>query len=229
VLFPSVLSPARLTNLAKGKATSARRLPPVLCFPFRTGAAVKLVGQPAVPAPQITQESSRPVLRPLESSLHQQGDVEEEHCERRGCQRWEPARHVPLSLLPAANRRRACPRRRQVRGGGRWLLSSVTSSRSGATSLRSLRLQRTSIDHVEPTAAQVRCAYRRSPDCIQALVCPRSASAPGAGGGRVIWLTRRLLQSSGGELTFVCRARAREYQIVRTAASDTDPGGQSRD
>jgi hypothetical protein len=199
----------------------------VLCFPFRMGAAVKLVGQPAVPAPQITQESSRPVLRPLESSLHQQGDVEEEHCERRGCQRWEPVRHVPLSLRPAANRRRACPRRRQVRGGGRWLLSSVTSSRSGATSLRSLRLLRTSIDHVEPAAAQVRCAYRRSPDCIQALARPRSASAPGAGGGRVIWLTHRLLQSSGGEVTFVCRARASTRSCIQLRQIPT-PAGASQ-
>jgi hypothetical protein len=69
-----------------------------------------------------------------------------------------------------------CPNRRS---SGR----SRVSAALWATSLRSLRLLRTSSDHAEPTAAQVQCAYRRSPDCIQALARPRSESAPGAVGG----------------------------------------------
>ena len=104
------------------------------------------------------------------------------------------------------------------------LIGAIKGSapRSGATSLRSLRLLRTSIDHVEPTAAQIRCAYRRSLDCSQALARPRSGSAPGAVGGEhdlahasAPPICRRVTQPS--------LSRAREYQIVPTAASGAVP------
>jgi hypothetical protein len=43
--------------------------------------------------------------------------------------------------------------------------------------------------------------------------------------GNVIWLTHRLLLSSGGNVSSL----SREYQIVRTAASDTARSDESRD
>jgi hypothetical protein len=49
------------------------------------GGGVNLVGQPSIPAMQIAQEPSWPVLRPLARPLDQQRDVEKQHCERRGC------------------------------------------------------------------------------------------------------------------------------------------------
>jgi hypothetical protein len=101
------------------------------------------------------------------------------------------------------------------------LIGAIKGSapRSGATSLRSLRLLRTSIDHVEPTAAQIRCAYRRSLDCSQALARPRSESAPDAVGGEhdlahasAPPICRRVTQPM-----FVARARKpdRPYGCVR--------------
>jgi hypothetical protein len=48
----------------------------------------QLLGQPAVPATQISPEPRRPTLRPLARPLHQQRHVEKQTRERRGRQWW---------------------------------------------------------------------------------------------------------------------------------------------
>jgi hypothetical protein len=55
--------------------------------------SLEVVGEPSIPAAQLTHEPCRPAFRPLAHSLHQQGDVEDQNRERRRRQGWEPVRH----------------------------------------------------------------------------------------------------------------------------------------
>ena len=55
---------------------------------------VEVVGQPSVPAAQVSQEPCWPGFRLLAHSLHHQGDVKDQNRGRPRCEGWEPMRHV---------------------------------------------------------------------------------------------------------------------------------------
>jgi hypothetical protein len=100
----------------------------------------EIVGEPSIPAAQLTHESCRPAFRPLAHSLHHQGDVEDQNRERRRRQGWEPVRHLRKSLTRFGRPRgvvaacRKCDSNLRVPGGTLPASQAASPARSAHTS-----------------------------------------------------------------------------------------------